>query len=55
MSKKLLDKISNTVLLLIGVLLPLSVALSNLFVVLLAVLILLRGNFLQKIQNIKKA
>tara|TARA_B100001029_G_C15052143_1_gene451560 strand:- start:908 stop:2071 length:1164 start_codon:yes stop_codon:yes gene_type:complete len=55
MSKKLLVKISNLVLLLIGCSLPLSIALSNIFVVLLAVLILLQGNVLEKIQKIKSS
>jgi len=55
MSKNLISNTRNLVLLLLGFTFPLSVALSNILVVLLAVLILVDGNFSEKIQKINSS
>jgi len=55
MSKNLISNIRNLVLLLLGFTFPLSVSLSNILVVLLAVIILVEGNFSEKIQKINSS
>jgi len=55
MSKNLISNTRNLVLLLLGFTFPLSVALSNILVVLLAVLILVEENFFEKIQKINSS
>ena len=55
MSKNLISNTRNLVLLLLGFTFPLSVALSNILVVLLAVLILVDGSFSEKIQKINSS
>ena len=55
MSKNLISNTRNLVLLLLGFTFPLSVALSNILVVLLAVLILVEGSFSEKIQKINSS
>ena len=55
MSKNLISNTRNLVLLLFSFTFPLSVALSNIFVVLLALLILLECNFSEKIQKINSS
>ena len=55
MSKNLISSTRNLVLVLLGFTFPLSVALSNIIVVLLAVLILVEGSFSEKIQKINSS
>ena len=55
MSKNLISNTGNLVLLLLGFTFPLSVALSNILVVLLAVLILVEENFFEKTQKINSS
>ena len=55
MSKNLISNTRNLVLLLLGFTFPLSVALSNILVVLLALLILVEGSFFEKIQKINSS
>ncbi len=55
MSKNLISSTRNLVLVLLGFTFPLSVALSNILVVLLAVLILVEGSFSEKIQKINSS
>ena len=55
MSKNLISNTRNLVFLLLGFTFPLSVALSNILVVLLAVLILFEGSFSEKIQKINSS
>jgi O-antigen ligase len=55
MSKNLISNTRNLVLVLLGFTFPLSVALSNILVVLLAVLILVEGSFSEKIQKINSS
>ena len=55
MSKNLISNTRNLVFLLLGFTFPLSVALSNILIILLAVLILFEGSFFKKIQKINSS
>ena len=55
MSKNLISNTRNLVLLLLGFTFPISVAASNILVILLAVLIIVEGSFIEKLKKINSS